>query len=137
MPVPEGKLRSAFESQLVRHQYRILGCLIQLARSQNTRDHIPHPEWSNKGLVTGRAISSENLERYWPGIGRFPSFLIMTAQLSRVLGIMNPLAGVRHNMQARVIEACEKLGLDFTLELTQYPGHATELAEDALQGDGE
>lgn len=59
----------------------------------------------------------------------------MAAQFSRVLGIMNPKAGVRHNIHIRVVAACEKLGIDFTLELTQYPGHATELAKDALLGD--
>ncbi|MDP6039016.1 MAG: diacylglycerol kinase family lipid kinase [Candidatus Latescibacteria bacterium] len=58
----------------------------------------------------------------------------MISQFSHVLGIMNPKAGVRHNMQPRVVAACEKLGINFRLELTQYPGHATELAEDALQG---
>ena len=57
----------------------------------------------------------------------------MSVQFSRVLFIANPHAGVKRNIRSRIIAACEKAGLDFALEVTQYAGHATELAASASE----
>lgn len=57
----------------------------------------------------------------------------MSVQFSRVLFIANPHAGVQRNIRSRVIDACEKTGMDFALEVTQYAGHATELAASASE----
>lgn len=57
----------------------------------------------------------------------------MSVQFSRVLFIANPHAGVKRNIRSRVIAECEKAGMDFTLEVTQHAGHATELAASASE----
>ena len=57
----------------------------------------------------------------------------MSVQFSRVLFIANPHAGVQRNIRPRVIAACEKAGMDFAIEETQYAGHATELATGASE----
>ncbi len=36
-------------------------------------------------------------------------------------------------MEGRIIEQCEKLNIESTIEFTQSPGHATELATSAVQ----
>ncbi len=57
----------------------------------------------------------------------------MSVRFSRVLCIVNPRAGVQRNVRSRVIAACEKAEMDFAIEVTQYPGHATKLAASASQ----
>ncbi|MDE2722886.1 MAG: acylglycerol kinase family protein, partial [Gemmatimonadota bacterium] len=57
----------------------------------------------------------------------------MSVRFSRVLFIANPHAGVHRNIRSRVIATCEKAGMDFALEVTQYVGHATELAASASE----
>lgn len=57
----------------------------------------------------------------------------MSVHFSRVLFIVNPHAGVQRNIRSRVIAACEEAGIDFTLETTQYAGHATEMAANASE----
>ena len=57
----------------------------------------------------------------------------MNARFSRVLCIANPQAGVRRPVRSAVIAACEKAEMDFVIEDTQYPGHATQLAASASE----
>lgn len=55
--------------------------------------------------------------------------------MPRICVILNPVAGKGNglHMKPRIEENLQKLGLEFKLVLTEYPEHATQLAQEALQ----
>jgi YegS/Rv2252/BmrU family lipid kinase len=55
--------------------------------------------------------------------------------MPRTCVILNPVAGKGNglHMKPRIEENLQKLGLEFKLVLTEYPEHATQLAQEALQ----
>jgi YegS/Rv2252/BmrU family lipid kinase len=55
--------------------------------------------------------------------------------MPRICVILNPVAGKGNglHMKPRIEENLRKLELDFKLVLTEYPEHATQLAQEALQ----
>jgi len=56
-------------------------------------------------------------------------------KLKSALFIINKFSGggYRPEVEGRIIEQCEKLNIESTIEFTQSPGHATELAKDAVK----
>ncbi len=55
-------------------------------------------------------------------------------RLKTALFIINKFSGggYRPDVEGRIIEQCEKLNIESTIEFTQSPGHATELAKSAV-----
>jgi len=56
------------------------------------------------------------------------------SKLKSALFIINKFSGggYRPEVEGRIIELCEKLNIESTIEFTQSPGHATELAKSAV-----
>jgi YegS/Rv2252/BmrU family lipid kinase len=56
------------------------------------------------------------------------------SKLKSALFIINKFSGggYRPEVEGRIIEQCEKLNIESTIEFTQSPGHATELAQRAV-----
>jgi len=56
------------------------------------------------------------------------------SKLRTALFIINKFSGggYRPEVEGRIIEKCEKLNIESTIEFTQSPGHATELARKAV-----
>jgi len=56
------------------------------------------------------------------------------SKLKSALFIINKFSGgdYRPEVEGRIIEQCEKLNIESTIEFTQSPGHATELAMSAV-----
>ncbi len=56
------------------------------------------------------------------------------SKLKTALFIINKFSGggYRPEVEGRIIEHCEKLNIESTIEFTQSPGHATELAKNAV-----
>ena len=56
------------------------------------------------------------------------------SKLKSALFVINKFSGggYRPDVEGRIIEQCEKLNIESTIEFTQSPGHATELALSAV-----
>src|SRR5882762_6377693 len=56
------------------------------------------------------------------------------SKLKSALFIINKFSGggYRPEVEGRIIEQCEKLNIESTIEFTQSPGHATELARNSV-----
>ncbi|HEV8513924.1 MAG TPA: YegS/Rv2252/BmrU family lipid kinase [Cyclobacteriaceae bacterium] len=57
------------------------------------------------------------------------------SKLKTALFIINKFSGGGYlpEVEGRIIEQCEKLNIESTIEFTQSPGHATELAQEAVK----